>query len=94
MPLINRAAVTVTVGQVQIAAANPTRRRIWIQQTSANAIRFGDTGVAATTGIRLGQNERILIEPAPGAPCPTGAIFAIREGGTDGTVNVVEDADS
>lgn len=93
--LFNRAAVTVGVAEVQIVAANPTRKKLIICQTSANAIRVGVTGVLATTGVRLGAagttNDRLVLE---GVDCPTDAIFAIREGGVDGTVSAIEVADA
>lgn len=94
MPLFNRATVTVPVGQIQIVPANPSRKRLWITQVSANAVRIGPTGVLATTGHRLGQNESLELIGAPGYPCPTEAIFGIREGGADGTICVLEEADS
>lgn len=94
MPLFNRPTVAVTVAEVQIVPANPTRKRLYITQTSANAVRVGPTGVLATTGHRLGQNQQLVIEGSPGNPCPTEAIFGIREGGADGSVSILEQADS
>jgi hypothetical protein len=87
MPITNPAAVTVSNAAVVVAEANPLRKRLIITQTSANAVRVGTSTVSTSTGFRLGQNERYVLD---GANCPTDAIYAIREGGSDGTVCVVE----
>lgn len=95
MPLFNRAAVTVGAAEIQIAAANPTRRRIWISNPSANNIRVGPAGVLATTGVRIVAGGVLLIEGNRGAVCPTEAIFGIREAAADAAgVCALEDADS
>lgn len=88
MPITNPTAVTVSSVAVVIAEANPNRKALLITQSSANAVRVGASTVAATTGYRLGQNERLAFDS--GRYCPTDAIYAIREGGSDGTVSVVE----
>lgn len=89
--LFNRAAVTVSNVAIEVLAANPTRKWACISQTSANPVRIGASGVAATTGVRLAQNGTLILE---GKDCPTDAVFAIREGGVDGTCSAVELADS
>ena len=88
MPILsNIAAVTVSSTALIVAPANPTRRKLIVCQTSANPVRIGALGVLATTGIRLAQGERVIFE---GVDCPTDAIYAIREGGVDGTVSAIE----
>ena len=95
MPTIaNPAAVTVSSTPIIVLAANPRRKYAVICQTSANAVRVGNSTVAATTGARLGAtgttNDRLVLE---GKDCPTEAIYAIREGGSDGTVTALEVSD-
>jgi len=77
--LENLANVTVSNVAVIVAPRNGQRRKVFLVQTSANAVRIGAAGVTASTGYRLGQNERIEIES-------TEDVYAIREGGADGTV--------
>jgi hypothetical protein len=89
--LYNRAAVTVSSTAIIVVAANATRKKVVICQTSANAVRVGALGVLATTGIRLAQGEKLVLE---GVDCPTDAIYAIREGASDGTVSAIEVAES
>lgn len=91
--LINRAAVAVdaTAGGVVVAAANPTRKRIILQQTTANPVRIGASGVTAATGIHLGQWDKLELS---GDDCPTDAIHAIREGGVNGEIVVIEYAET
>lgn len=89
--LFNRAAVTVSSTAVIVLAANATRKWACISQTSANPVRIGAAGVAATTGVRLAQGATLILE---GKDCPTDAIYAIREGGADGACSAVELADS
>ena len=86
--LVNLPAVVVSAVAVEIAPADPHRRRIFIVQSSANPVRIGAAGVTAATGYRLGQNERMQLE---GPECPTDAIYAIREGGADGNVSCLVD---
>lgn len=82
--LVNLTTKTVSTVALVVAPASPRRRRVYLVQSSANAVRIGADGVTATTGYRLGQNERVEIEG-------TDAVYAIREGGSDGTVSGVED---
>lgn len=86
------AAVTVSAAAVQVVAANPTRMWLVICNVSANPVRVGaSNALAAANGIRLAQGEKLVLEGnARGKPCPTDAVFAIREGGTDGTVTALE----
>lgn len=88
--LFTRATVTVSSSAIVVLAANPKRKWAIIQQTSANPVRVGDSLVTATTGISLAQRDKIILE---GKDCPTDAIYAIREGGSDGTVSVIEEVD-
>lgn len=89
--LTNLPAVVVSAAEVQVAPANPSRRKLILCQTTANAVRVGIAGVLATSGLRLGAvgttNDRLVLE---GEDCPTEAIFAIREGGADGSVCGIE----
>lgn len=92
--LANPAAVTVSNAAVQIVAANPKRRGLIITQTTANPVRYGNASVTAVTGARLAQNESKTFGFTERGDCPTEAIFAIREGGVDGSVCVLEFADT
>lgn len=89
--LFNRSAVTVSNVAILICAANSRRKMLIITQTSANPVRVGAAGVTATTGFRLAQNERFVFE---GDECPTDDIWAIREGGSDGSCVCVELAEA
>lgn len=81
---------TVSSAAIQIAAVNQTRRKIIIQNVSANAMRVGPTGVTATTGTRLAANETLIISADGTMGCPIGAIFAIRDAASDATACVTE----
>jgi hypothetical protein len=96
MPLFMRAAVTVPVGEILIVAANPTRRRLWITNPSANVIRIGPPGVTAATGIRLLAGATFFVEAGAGGQmgCPTEQINGIRETADAVGVCAVEQADS
>jgi hypothetical protein len=91
--LANPAAVTVSTTPIQVAAANPKRKWLIVQQTSANPVRVGGASVTATTGISLAQRGFVTFGDGK-MECPTEAIFAVREGAADGTVNVLEFADT
>jgi hypothetical protein len=82
--LINLPAVAVSNAAVVVAPASQNRRKVSLVQTTANAVRVGAAGVTAVTGYRLGQNERVELET-------TDAVYAIREGGGDGSVSGIED---
>lgn len=70
--------------------ANPSRTRVIISQSSANPVRVGVLGVLATSGVRLAQGQQLVLETNGGTPCPTEAIYAIREGAADGTCQAIE----
>lgn len=82
---------TVSTSAVQIAAANSQRRKVTIQNVHATGVmRVGLVGVTATTGLRvIAGAEMTLVGDGSGA-CPTQALYAIRDGGTDATACVAE----
>lgn len=81
-------AVTGAVGGVVILAANANRKMFVVQNTGANNIRVSiASNPTATHGIQLAAGESFSMA-APN--CPTGAIKAIREGGTDSTCAGIE----
>jgi hypothetical protein len=88
--LRNIADVTVSTAAVIIVPANPSRTRVIISQSSANPVRVGVLGVLATSGVRLAQGSILILETNGGTPCPTEAIYAIREGAADGTCQAIE----
>jgi hypothetical protein len=96
MILVNLTPVTVSTTPIIVAAANANRRRIWITNVSPNPIRVGGPVagngqvISASNGYRLAQYEKLMIG-SDGAPCYTGDIWAIREGASDGTANVIEE---
>lgn len=83
-------AVTVNATTTQIAAANPARRYLLIQNKDAGLkINVTVNGSAATVGLGLS------VAPGDGSlefngRCPTGAINAISAGGANANVIVVE----
>lgn len=89
--MFNRAPVTVSSVAIQIVAASSRRRWLCIQNISANPVAIGASGVAAGTGIILNQNDKLVFD---GQRIPTNAIFAIRTGGSDGTITIVEVAEA
>lgn len=82
MALTNPAAVTVSSTAIIVLAANAKRKYAVIQNLSSNAVRVGSASVTASTGIRLAQYDRLVLE---GVSVPTEDIYAIREGGSDGS---------
>lgn len=78
--LANGAETAVSSSAVQIIASNANRKKLIVQNTGTANIRVGITGVTATTGARIVPNGTLLYEMPN---CPTQAIFAIRESGTD-----------
>lgn len=77
------AQTTVSSTAVSVLAANPARRSCFIQNVGANNIRVGDSTVTATTGLRVTAGSTLIFEMPD---CPSNAIYAIREGGSDSTV--------
>lgn len=80
--LANGAETAVSSSAISVLAANASRKKLIVQNTGANAVRVGTTGVTATTGFRLVAGATIVIDMPH---CPTNAIFAIRES-ADSTV--------
>lgn len=81
-------AVDNTATGVEVLAAAATRKRLIVQNTGANPVRFSiGSNPTATHGLRLAAGESRAFD----APfCPTGAVRAIREGGSNSTVACCE----
>lgn len=75
--LANGAETAVAGSAVQVLASNSSRKTAIIQNTGLANVRIGISGVTATTGMRIAPGDMILFDMPF---CPTGAIFAIREG--------------
>lgn len=82
--LANGAEVTVGAAATQILAASSTAKLVILQNTSANNVRVGVSGVTATTGFRLAAGVMVIF--TPDMIPTTAALYAIREGSSDGTV--------
>jgi len=78
------AQTTVGGTAVQVLAANANRKSAVIQNVGDEAVRLGPTGVTATSGWVSLAAGAIFVLSQP--YCPSVAVFAIREGGADGTV--------
>ena len=81
------ADVTVTGAAtgVQVVAANANRRKLIIQNVHASEnVRVGDSNITSTRGIRLVPGASITLDT-------TAEVRAIREGGVDSTVSVLEE---
>jgi hypothetical protein len=85
--LRNIADVTAGAAASIIVPANTKRQKLVITQNSANPVRVGVLGVLATSGVRLAQGQQLVLD---GEDCPTEAIYAIREGASDGTCSAIE----
>lgn len=81
---------TVTNASEEVLAANANRKAAIIQVVSGGNARVRLDGGTATTsnGVQLISGGPALVVSMP--YCPTGAITAIREGGTDAVVHVTE----
>lgn len=77
--------VTVSNAATLIAAANADRLEITVvlKDTEANGIRLGSAAVTATKGIYIGPGQSYTVTNR-------GALYAIRDGGTDVTVSLLE----
>lgn len=77
--------VTVTSSATLLAAANSDRLEITIsiKDTAANGIRLGNAGVTATKGVYIGPGQSYTVSNR-------GALYAIRDGGTDVSVSILE----
>lgn len=80
--LANGAETAVSSSAISVLAANANRKKLILQNTGANAVRIGASGVTATTGMRLAAGSAIVFDMPH---CPTSQIFAIRES-ADSTV--------
>lgn len=74
--LANGAETAVSSVAVSVLAANTARKKLILQNTGANNVRIGVSGVTATTGLRLSSGASIIFDMPH---CPTTQIFAIRE---------------
>ncbi len=82
-------STTVSTTAVSLLPANHARKGLIISETGGQAIRFldDDTDLAATRGVYLAASSTMILwDPY----CPTGPIWAIRVGGTDGAVTCSE----
>lgn len=78
------ADITVSTTAVVVLAADSNRKHGTIRNTSANNIRLGDqANVAAGRGYQLRGGEFYTHDG-------TDALYAVREGASDGTVCVIE----
>lgn len=80
--LANGAQTAVSSSAVSILASNANRKKLIVQNVGAVNMRVGVTGVTATTGTLLLPNGTLILAMPY---CPTQAIFAIRDGGSDTT---------
>lgn len=82
------APVTVSTTAVQLLPENHARVALILHETGGQPARF-DThdDVAATNGVLLAASTQLVWE---GDACPTDAIWAIRQGGSDATVVAAE----
>jgi hypothetical protein len=74
--------VDATAGGVEVLASNANRKCAIIQNVGNSNMRVGVSGVTATSGFQLVPGASAIFEPPF---LPTGAIFAIREGGANTT---------
>lgn len=74
--LFNGVETAVSSTAVSVVAANPVRKKLIIQNTGANTVRIGVSGVTATTGFRITPGGSFVFDMPH---CPTSQIFAIRE---------------
>lgn len=81
--LNNAVQTAVAAVAVPIAAANPNRKAILIQNVGIGNARIGVSGLTNTTGLRLTSDQYIVFEMPF---CPTQQIFGIREGAVSTTL--------
>jgi len=77
-PNVSQVQGNVTVGATEVAlpaSALANRRKIIVQNTAANDIYVGPTGVLTTTGLRVGKGATLEMEVGPSL-----ALFAIAAG--------------
>lgn len=73
----------VSLLPISVAAANPNRKKLIVQNTGLANVRIGDSFISAITGIQLIPHGSMIFDMPD---CPTNAIFAIREGLIDSVV--------
>jgi hypothetical protein len=83
----NGGDVVVGAIAVPVLAANPVRKAAVIQNIGLANIRIGVAGVTSSSGLRLMPGEAFEVNMPFAVP---DAIWAIREGGADSAVAVVE----
>ncbi len=80
--------LTVSTTAVKAAEANNSRIGLILQETGGQAVRIGASDQVSTThGLVLVASSTMLLE---GSLCPTDAVWAIRDGGSDGTLVATE----
>lgn len=82
--LTTTADATAGAAAAEIVAANSNRRKLILQNVSVNDARVGDSNVAAARGILLAAGASITLDT-------TAAVYAIRTGGTDATIAILEE---
>ena len=78
--LNNGAETSVGTSATQIVTATAGRRKLIVQNNGSTPVRIGASGVAATTGFRLVAGGSVVFDMPH---CPTNAIYAISESGTN-----------
>lgn len=78
--LHNGAQFAVSAAPVQIMIANPSRKKLIVQNVGTGNVRIGTSLVSPTTGTRLVPDGSMIIDMPD---VPVNEIWAIREGGTD-----------
>lgn len=73
----------VSLVAISVAAANPARKKLIIQNTGTAPVRIGDALVSPVSGVQLVPNGSMILDMPD---CPTNEIFAIREGLVDSVV--------
>jgi hypothetical protein len=81
--LANGAQTAVSNAAISVLAANANRKTAIIQNVGTADVRVGIAGVGATTWMKLVPNESMIFNMPF---CPTGEIFAIRDGAVDSIV--------
>lgn len=80
---------TVSTDEVEIIAANDSRKKLILQVISGDPVRVGPSGVTGSTGFQVASGDGLVVLEAPF--CPTHAMSAIQAGGlTDATVFAAE----
>jgi len=82
-------AVTVSNAAIQLVAENPSRVGLILQETGGEPVRITNdsSDVSTTKGFQLDASTDVQFQ---GTLCPSDPLWAIRQGGSDGTVVVTE----